>query len=213
MSWARYALIATQDKKDEILNELKDHENKKLLSERDGKLLFAYEGRYDIQVDTDKILSLSVDDEDYYCVEGDLDLASTFKARIEMVIGYSIRLSDKKKLEKHADGKILLKEISDLGNAEEEDDFYNCRFDVPLDKKSDDLMKSLNKLAEICEELQIEHRVSVFDEGYCKVLGDLEDVGLWIGPSAYVMADWDEHSLIINSGETLFDDNNLNFGN
>jgi hypothetical protein len=213
MSWARYALIAMQDKKDEILNKLKDYENKKLLSERDGKLLFVYEGRVDVQVDKDKILSLSVDDEDDYCVEGNLDMASTFNARIEMVTGYSVRLSDKKKLEKHAEGKTLLKEMADLGNPEEEeeDDFYNCRFDVLPDKKSDDLMERLNKLAEICEELEVEHRVSVFDDGYCEVLGDLEDVGIWIGPSAYVKADWDEHLLIINSSETLFDDNNLDF--
>ena len=211
MTWERYALIATQDKKDEIFNKLKDYEHKKLLSERDGKLLFSYEGRcrIDLQVDMDKILLLLVDDEDNYCVEGNLDLASTFKARIEIVIGYSIRLTDKKKLDKHAEGKILLNEISDLGDAEEEDDFYNCRFDVSLDKKPDNLIEKLNKLAEICEEIEIEHRISVFDDGYSEVLGGLEDVGLWTGPSAYVMANWEEHSLVINSAETLFDDKNL----
>jgi hypothetical protein len=211
VTWERYALIATQDKKDQIINKLKDYEYKKLLSERDGKLLFGYEGRcrIDLQVDTDKTLSLRVDDEDNYCVQGNLDLASTFKAGIEIVIGYSIRLPDKKKLEKHAEGKILLNEISDLCDAEEADAFYNCRFDVSLDKKPDDLVKRLIKLAGICEELEIEHRVTVFEDGYCEVLGALEDVGLWIGPSAYIIANWEEHSLVINSAETLFDDNNL----
>lgn len=214
MPWSRYALIATQDMKDEILNKLNDYENKKLLSERDGTLLFAYEGRIHVQVDKDKTLSLSVDDEDNYFVEGNLDLASTYNAKIEMVIGYSIRLSDKKELEKHAEGKLLLKEISDFGDSEEEeeDGFYNCRFDVPSDQKAGDLIEILNQLVDILEELEIEHRISIFDDGYCEVLGNLEDVGLWIGPSAYVKADWDEHSLIINSGETLFCESSLDFG-
>ena len=214
MSWSRYALIATQDMKDEILNKLNDYENKKLLSEHDGMLLFAYEGRIHVQVDKDKTLSLSVDDEDNYFVEGNLDLASTYNAKIEMVIGYSIRLSDKKELEKHAEGNLLLKEISDFGNSEEEeeDGFYNCRFDVTSDQKTGDLIEILNQLVDIFEELEIEHRISIFDDGYCEVLGNLEDVGLWIGPSAYVKADWDEHSLIINSGETLFCESSLDFG-
>jgi len=214
VTWERYALIATQDKKDEILDKLNDYEHKKLLAERDGKVLFAYEGRcrIDLQIDTDKTLSLSVDDEDCYCVEGDLDLAATFEARIEIVIGYSIRLSDKKKLEKHAGAKILLNEISLIGDAEEEevgDDFYKCRFDVSLDKNPDDLIERLYKLEKIFEELEVEHSISAFDRGYSEVLGDLEDVGLWIGPSAYVMANWEKHSLIINSAATLFDDNDL----
>ena len=151
MPWSRYALIATQDMKDEILNKLNDYENKKLLSEHDGMLLFAYEGRIHVQVDKDKTLSLSVDDEDNYFVEGNLDLASTYNAKIEMVIGYSIRLSDKKELEKHAEGNLLLKEISDFGNSEEEeeDGFYNCRFDVPSDQKTGDLIEILNQLFKI----------------------------------------------------------------
>ena len=214
MSWARYVLIATQDKKNEILKKLQDYDYHKLISENDGKLLFAYEGRREISVDPDKTLTLSVSDEENYNIEGNPELAKAFSARIELVVGFSIPRSKKENLDNDAKAKKLLAGLLGLRTDHDSDvkyDYLNYRFDIVPDKKTKSLMKNLSKLAEICERLDIEHRIAISDNGYMEVLGDFDDIGLWIGPSAYVTAYWDEHSLIINSADTLFDENNLDF--
>ena len=130
--------------------------------------------------------------------------------------GFAIHLSDKAKLEKNAKAKKLLKKISKFNNQDDEnedDDSYSCRFDVPLSEESADLMKSLKELAAICDDLSIEHRVTLFEDSFGDVLGDFSDYDdshLYIGPSACACAQWEQEvvrtetiSLSLNHGETL----------
>ena len=217
MGWVRCAVIAKQDMKDNILETLKEFHEPKLLTERDGMALFAYEGRYVAQFDEGKTLTIGVDDRNVmYYINGNEDLASTFDAHIELTIGFAIHLSDKAKLEKNAKAKKLLKKISKFNNQDEEnedDDSYSCRFDIRLSEESADLMKSLKELAAICDDLGIEHRVTLFDDSFGDVLGDFSDYDdsrLYIGPSACACAQWEQEvvrtetiSLFLNHGETL----------
>jgi len=209
MPVGRYLLIAAQEKKDDILNVLKDYDHKKILSEIDGKIIFVYEGRGSEYID--ETLTLSVDDEEDYGIEGDLELGSTFNAKVEIVVGYSIPMPGKEKLEKDANAKKLLNVLNSFGKIlkEESDGYYNCEFVTCPGKKSETLMKNLKELASVCENLDIQHRITIFHGFWSGELGDLEDIGMWIGPSAYVTADLGEHEVIINSCEILFDGNSL----
>jgi len=216
MSWERFVLIVKHKCRDEILRKLEDYDNKKLLAEVDGKNLFVYEGRIEIETDCHEALTLMVDREEYYSISGDLTLAITFGAKIELVVGYSISLDSMEKIKDTLDFKMLSKEIIELSSAdqfnqEEDDEYCYSTFYLRLGKESEEIMPKLYALADLFVEKGIEYRMAVFNRGYPEVLGDLKDDGPWIGPSAYIVADWNEHSLIVNSGEILFDGDAVDF--
>jgi uncharacterized protein YjfI (DUF2170 family) len=216
MSWERFVLIVKHKCRDEILRKLEDYDNKKLLAEIDGKNLFVYEGRIENATDCHEALTLMVDDEEYYSISGDLTLAITFGAKIELVVGYYISLDSVEKIKDNLGFKMLSKEIIELSSAdqfkqEEDDEYCYSTFSLRLDKELEEIMLNLYALAYLFVEKGIEYRMTVFNKGYPEVLGDLQDYGPWIGPSAYIVADWNDHSLIVNSSEILFDGDSVEF--
>ena len=77
--------------------------------------------------------------------------------------------------------------------------------------RGESVLEKLSQLSALCEKKDIEHRVVTYEGEYKSELGTLEDNGIWIGPSVYFSADWDEHELVINANEVLLDGNDLEY--
>ena len=212
----RYVVIAKQNQKDKILKELEEIGSDcfRFLTELGGSILFTYIGRYDIQIDRSQTILLGINDEDDFIIKGDLNLALPFDAKIELVVGYSFRSADIKKIENNPKANLLFNGINKLGYGEisDEDSYLNCRFDLCSGERTNVLCRKLNKLADVCMELDIEYRIAIYNEdNYSEVLGSFEDRGVWIGPSAYVKALWGDHQLTLNSSDTFLDDNDIDY--
>ena len=207
MSWVRCAVIAKQEMKVDILETLKEYHEPELIAECDGMALFIYEGRHVADLDRETTLTIGIDGRSIlYYIRGNNDLALAFEAYIELTVGFAIHLSDKAKLERNAEAKNILNEISNHKHEDrqnEENDIYGCRFDVRLGKESADLQKCLKELAAVCGDLGIGYLVVLFDGEWGHELGDLiyDYRDLYIGPLACACFEWKDGCLFINHDE------------
>jgi len=215
MAFLRAALITKSTDGSSVIANFNENYNIRLLGELGDLSLFAYEGRSQIDIDEQESLTLLVDDEDHYYISGDSELAASFNARIEFTIGYCLSASNKNILANNAPTQRLLNEIDAFigSDIQEEDGYVNCQIRISAGPQAESLLLKLGNLSDFCHELGIEHRVATFDDDcYPKVLGSLEDLGYyWIGPSAYVMANYNEDELIVNASEIFYNGNSLFF--
>ena len=214
MTWERFVLVT--EKQD--INEIKQISSTlkfKCLSENKGYLLIICEGRYVIDIDLNQSMIISIDDEDNNSYKGNLSLASYFNIQLKVLVGFSIYISDHINLKKHKKGLKLLDFINyiDSSDSEIEENILYTRIEINGLENNIKILKALNDLSEICTELGYVHRISIYSDGHGNILGDLDDLGLWIGPSSYIYASWEsnQNEIIINSSEILINDNTFLF--
>ena len=219
MSWVRCAVIAPKKLEAAVLTSLKDHKSK-VITEKDGMCVIAYEGRFVVPQDPKRTLTLGVDGNNImYVRQGHVDLAAAFNAKITLTVGFLVRLADKDQLTKDAKAKKLIKKIQNEYSQEEEteeEDRWGVRCDGPAGDELDIVMASLRQLASICASRGIEHKVGVFSGEVGDVLGELDDCGVTIGPMACAEVSWDVEvlrtetvELVLNDSQTLLDGNGV----
>lgn len=218
MSWIRCMIVAPKSLESKITSDLDKNFKYKKIQENEEYVLVVYEGRDMAEFDNDKTFTLGVDGRNaVYYTSGNADLAEQFNAKIELSVGISLNLSAKNKLKSRA-AKILqkLEEDFDASSEEEEnEDLFNVCLSVSSDE-AEKAIKLIDELTKILDKSSIPYRAAVFNGHYGEVRGDLAEEGLYIGPSAYALANWEQQvlrtetiELNLNGNETLLDGNSI----
>lgn len=214
MSYLRALTIAPQALKQKVERGLREDFAYKVLRQNKRHFLVAYSGRYLPAFDPQRTCTLAVDARNVgYRVEGNQSLAKVFDARIEITIGISIQLSRMRKIPEA--GRKILRRLEKIDSAEGEDnkeaDRSNLRFDlspaaaVPVTRLIKQLVRTLDRAG-------VPYRACLFDGQDGQALGSLSDDGLYVGPAAYALANWEQQvlrteqvELIVNETSVLLD--------
>ena len=217
MSYARSITIAPKAMQKSIFSKLeKDFQFKQMIDNNDH-ILVVYEGRYIPEFDQSKTFTVTIDGRNIgYSVVGNQSLQEYFDVKVELVVGVSLPLSQVSKLTKNA--KSHLKKLEKQATETEEDedeDVYNLRFDLSPEQATI-VVEQLNDLANVLEKIAVEYRVATFEGFSGKEIGKFAEKGLYIGPSAYALASWEQQvlrteivELVLNGSETLLDGNGI----
>lgn len=203
MGWYS-GIVITNQEVSEISDKLENLRLKELAS-NEGYTLLAFEGRYSPVLDGEEHYTMAIDARNINLIVcGNESLAELFAAHFFVSVGASIKESDFETLSEH------LKEKMEYAEVDADADRRALRVDVDMrDVDAIDTMEDLQEMSDDLETLGIAHRVTAFVSGEPIILGYLEDDGPWIGPSAYIQANWTtddgEHELIISDTESSLD--------
>lgn len=214
MSLWRMLCIAPSSAKKRVETALRKNLEIKNIEENDKAVLIAASGRVLPSFPSGNVLVLGVDGRNtgYYC-EGPSEIGESFNTKIELTVGFEIKLSDLTKVNRNKDFKKsinMLKEIyGDYSLEQKSLDCYGLRLDLTPNDESSKAMTALKTLCGVFNESEIPYRVAYFDGRDGMLEGDLDQISEYIGPSAYALASWEaedgEMNLIVNESEVLFD--------
>jgi len=218
MGWQRNLLVfeSAKIKPATVMKKLAPYQSKEF-ARKDGCVLVVYEGRGTEDFNPKHSCTIEIDGRNArYRITGNEYLLGTFNAYVDLCVGLQLSTADNKKLVKLSKTKKILKALGEFASPVEEDGIVSYRYDGSPDD-AEDVMCLIQDLCEYCGEAGIDHRGTTFDDvGYGEVLGEMDDSGAWIGPSAYVNASWIDpedvtatQELTLNDAETLIDGNSV----
>lgn len=147
----------------------------------------------------DKTFTLYVDGRSAsYDAQGNWDLASAFNAGISLQMGLSLKSTDLKKIKKEKEiAKILndLKSSNTFDDLQKDDGVELQTNSVTIETKEDmfkikQLSNPLEKLSQLLINIDIDHYVAWFEDGFSNSSGDLD--GNLLYPVVYADAFWTE---------------------
>ena len=178
-------------------------------------VLVGYEGRAVVEFDPRQTLTLGVDGRHIRWFRyGKRSLSSLYDGTIELTVGFSVRSSSRKKLNREAKFKKLVSLLETVETRAETDDgaISSWRLDIEQGEKSDMVMKALRDLGLFLESKGVDYLVSYFDGVDGHQVGSLRETGAFIGPMASANFNFDMEvrriervCLVFNDVETLID--------
>lgn len=210
MSWIRCLVVGERSQAAAMEAALAEGYVYKKFAETPEAVLYAYEGRSVPVFDGDATLNMGIDARHIaFFSGGNSDLAGSFNAVMELTCGLALALSSKSDLSSEAEA--LVQSLLELGGLEEEspdEDRWTIRFDV-AEASADEVLGALYELTQCLNDQGLPYRIATFEDGSGVVLGDLDDAGPFVGPSACASASWEQAGttvqLTLTQDETLLD--------
>lgn len=218
MGYLRAITIAPQSMKKTIERELRANFAHRILRQRDHHFLVAYAGRFLPEFDLKRTCTFAVDGRHLgYYRRGNERTAEVFSARIEITIGVAIQLSRRRRMPE--EGKQILDKLETLSHGGVEENKAKDRFSVRFDLSPTEAVlvsKLIKRLMTILDKAAMPYRACLFEGPHGEVFGTLSDGDLYVGPSAYVVASWEQKVLrtervvvTVNEAEVLLDGNGI----
>jgi len=143
-----------------------------------------------------------IDDEDGIQISGRLNTKnSIFKPRVEVTIGIKLEERALSQLSSYPELEMALA----AAELEEESESWrgkSFRFDVVYGGKSHRIGKEIKAICAVLSGQEQLYRAVTYDRsGLPDVLGELDDQGLWVGPSALVLFQTKDGEFVLNASE------------